>query len=110
MTRTFRTLAFAVPVAALLAGCGSREATQGSVRDDVKDALLERSDLDLNEEQAGEAADCVARGMFESDEFSKDERNDATSAVDGDAPNPELVQKVQALFEECDIDVTLEPS
>jgi hypothetical protein len=110
MTRTLRTVALAVPFAVLLAGCGSQEATQGSVRDDVKEALLERSDLDLTEEQAGEAADCVSRGMFESDGFSKDERNDATSSPDGDEPNPALVAKLVALFEECEIDVTPEPS
>ena len=85
----------------LLTACGNQDATQGSVRDDVKEALLDRPDNELSDGQAGEAADCVARGMFESGDFSSDERNDATRAVDGDDPDPDLVAKVQALLDGC---------
>ena len=88
-------------LALLLAACGNREATQGSVRDDVKNALLDRPGNELSEEQAAEAADCVSRGMFESSDFTPDERNEATRAVDGDDPDPDLVEKVQALLDEC---------
>jgi hypothetical protein len=94
-------LAAAVALPLLLAACGSQDATQGSVRDDVKEALLDRPGNELSEEQAAEAADCVARGMFESGDFSPEDRNEVTRADDGDEPNPDLVAKVQALLDEC---------
>ena len=93
--------AAAVALALFLAACGSQDATQGSVRDDVKEALLDRPDNELSDAEAGEAADCVSRGMFESGDFSPDERGDVTRAVDGDDPDPDLVAKVQALLDGC---------
>ena len=100
MRRPRRAVLAAVPFALLLAACGSQEATQGSVRDDVRDALLAREDNELTEGEATEVGACVARAMFEGD-FSKEDRNDATRAVDGDAPDPELVARVEVVVEGC---------
>jgi len=105
MPRPVRSALVALPLLALLAGCGGGDATQSSVRDDVKEALLERADLDLADAEAAEAADCVARGMFESSDFTKEERNDVTRAVDGDEPDPDLETKVRNLIEDCGIDL-----
>ncbi len=113
MPRPLRSIAVALPLFALLAGCGgSGDASQGSVRDDVRDALLERAadpegDFDISEEDAGIAADCVSRGMFETGEleFTPDERNDVTRAVDGDEPSQALVDKLNALLASCDLDL-----
>ena len=101
MRRPRRAVLVAAPFALFLAACGSQDATQGSVRDDVRDALLEREGNELSEAEAVDVGDCVSRAMFESGEFSKEDRNDATRAVDGDAPDPELVARVQALVEGC---------
>ena len=104
MPRPFRTVAVALPLFALLAACGSQEATQGSVRDDVRDALAARPDLDLDADEIGDTADCISREMFESGDFSKDERNEITRASDGEAPSPALVERVVALFTGCGIE------
>jgi hypothetical protein len=101
MTRTTRSALLAVPLLALLGGCSTGEATQGSVRDGVRERLV--ADRDIDEGPAGEIADCVARGLFESGGFSKEERDDATRAQDGD-PHPDLLAKVEALFAECGVD------
>lgn len=102
MHRPTRTALLALALVALLAGCGSQKASQGSVRDQVKEALLASpAHTELSDEEAGAAADCVARGMFESGDFTPDERDAATSAVDGDAPDPDLVTKVEDLVDRC---------
>lgn len=103
MPRPSRLALAALPLAALLLGaCGAQEATQGSVRDDVKEALLASAAYDdLSDEEAGAVADCVSRGMFESGDFSKEERDDVTRAADGDEADPQLVDKVQALIDRC---------
>jgi hypothetical protein len=109
MPRPVPSALVALPLLALLAACSGGDATQSSVSDDVQEALLARDDLDLAVAEAAEAADCVARGMFESSEFTKEERNDATRAVDGDDPDPDLEAKVRALLEDCGVDVDREP-
>ena len=101
MPRPRRALLAAGALALLLTACAGGDTTQGSVRDDVKDALLQNTRRPLTDQEAGAAADCVARGMFESGDFSKDERNDATRADDGDDPSPALVEKVQDLVDRC---------
>lgn len=102
MPRSTRLALAALPLAALLAACGAQEATQGSVRDDVKEALLVAPDYDdLSDEEAGAVADCVSRGMFESGDFSKEERDDVTRAIDSDEADPQLIQKLQALLDRC---------
>lgn len=101
MPRPSRSTLAALPLVALLAACGAQDATQGSVRDDVQEALLARTDNELSVEEAGAVGDCVARGMFESGDFTKEERDDATRAVDGDEPDAALREKVQALLERC---------
>lgn len=103
-TRTLRRApltAFAVALPLALAACGSAEATRGSVRDAVRDALADRSDP-ITGEAATDIAECVADGLFDPDRFSKDERNEATSAADGEDPDPELAAKVEALVDECE--------
>lgn len=105
MPRHPRALLAAGAFAVLLAACGSQDATQGSVRDDVKSTLL-RTQEGISDEEAGVVADCVARGLFESGDFSPEERNDATSADDGDDPDPDLAAKVEALFDRCQDEAT----
>lgn len=106
MPRSLRRLPVALALVVGLGACtGSGDATQGSVRDDVREALVERDEEHggpLDGEVAGEAADCVARGMFESGDFSPEERNDATKADDGEAPDDELVAKVTNLVKTCE--------
>lgn len=106
MHRTLPLIPVALALALVLGACtGSGDATQGSVRDDVREALVERSEDEggpLDGEVAGRVADCVARGMFESGNFSPDERNDAAKADDGEAPDDELVTKVIELVESCE--------
>lgn len=106
MSRSLRRLPVALALVLGLGACtGSGDATQGSVRDDVREALVERTEDQggpLDGEIAGRVADCVARGMFESGDFSPDERNEATKADDGDAPDDELVAKVTDLVERCE--------
>jgi hypothetical protein len=101
MPRHHRAVA-AVALATLsLGACATGgDASQGSVRDDVRETLLERADAPAPD-IAADIADCVARGMFEGD-FSEEERNDAGRAADGDDPDPELVERVQALFADCE--------
>jgi len=108
MRRPRRALLAATSLVLLLAACGAREATQGSVRDAMKESLLDRDDLDISDGDAAEIADCVSRGMFESGDFSKDERNEATRALDGDEADPDLVAKVVALVEGCGDEVDLD--
>lgn len=106
MSRTLHRFPVALVLVVGLGACtGSGDATQGSVRDDVREALVERSEDEggpLDGEVAGRVADCVARGMFESGDFSPDERNDATKADDGEAPDDALVAKVTELVENCE--------
>lgn len=105
MRRPRRALLAAAPLALVLTACGSGEATQGSVQDDVLEALRddaasENPRFDLGEGEAEDVADCVADSMFEGG-FTPDERNDVTRANDGDEPDPELVAKVQDLVDGC---------
>jgi hypothetical protein len=99
--RRRRVVLAAVAPFVLLAGCGSGEVTQTSVRDDVRDALLERPDPSYTPEEVPVIAECVSRTMFESGSFSADERNDAARASDGDEPDTELVAKVEDLMDGC---------
>lgn len=94
-----------------VAGCGgSKDATEGSVRDKVEERLLEdgyvadrdADPVEVSAEDAEAIAGCVARTMFEStDEFTKEERNAAARSSDGDEPDPDLVLKVEALVDDC---------
>ena len=99
-------------VAVGVGGCtGQKDATEGSVRDDVRDQLLESGYVPAAGEDPIEVTDegvatdigsCVARTMFEdTEQFTKDERNAATSVSDGDEPDPDLVLKVEALVNDC---------
>lgn len=104
MPRPRRAAVAALLAAVTLGACtGSGDATQGSVRDDVRETLLERDEDRPAPETASAIADCVARGLFEGD-FTKEERNEAARAVDGDEPDDELVRRVQALVGGCEDD------
>ena len=83
----------------LVAGCGQGgPPSQGEARDDVHDQLVDQG---LESEPAAEVADCIASGLYEGDEFTKDERDEVVQATDGDPPDPDLVQKVEALEDRC---------
>jgi hypothetical protein len=85
----------------LLAGCGARDATRGSVKDDVIEQLRERADNPITGDEADTVAQCVADAMFDPEQFSKDERDAATRSVDADEPDPDLVDKLQGVFDRC---------
>jgi len=102
MPRSLRPVAAALALVFVLGACaGSSEATQGSVRDQVKNGLLERPDNELSDEEAGVVADCVARAFFESGDFTKEERDDAVDTLDGEEPDPDLVAKVERVVNRC---------
>ena len=104
MTRPRTALLAAVAGLGLLAGCGGqRDATQGSVRDQVEELLLENGyeGTEFSAAQASSVAACVAETMFESSDFTKSERNEASHPLDGERPSDELVQKVQDLVDGC---------
>jgi hypothetical protein len=104
MFRTRSVLA-AVAAAAVLAGCGSGggDASQSSVEDRVRDILLEDGFAgdDVSAEQADEIASCIATTMFESDNFTREERNEIASSNDAERPSDELVAKVEDLVDGC---------
>ena len=103
MNRSRTALAVTVVALALLAGCGSRDASQSSVQDKVEELLVENGygEQDLSAPAASAAATCVAQTMFESGEFEKDERNDIASSSDGDPIREDLVVRLEALIEGC---------
>lgn len=107
-----RTALVALALAAIgVAGCGGgKDASQSDVQGDVEDRLLEdgyvsaegAEPIDVSAEDAAAVGNCVARTMFEStDEFTREERNAATRSSDGDAPDPDLVLKVEGLVNDC---------
>jgi hypothetical protein len=106
MTRTrYRLAASAAAAAALVLGAcgGAGDATQSDVADQVSTQLIEDGydGRTFDQDQADEAGDCVASTMFESDDFTKDERNEVARATNGDPPDQELVDKVQDLVDGC---------
>jgi hypothetical protein len=109
MHRRTRLALVALPLFALLGGCGTGQASHGSVRDSVRDNLLANPNVEITEDAAQDAGDCVADALFDSGDFSKDERNEATQASDGERPDPDLVTKVAAVFEACNVDLGGEP-
>ncbi len=100
MPRAARLLLPSLAVSAVqLSGCGSQEATRDGVRDRVEAALLSR---DVEGADAATRAACVADGMFGSSEWTKEERNAATQAVDGADVDPDLIAKLGDLLDSCD--------
>lgn len=97
-----RSLLAAAALVLLLAGCGAQSASQESVRNAVREGLLERENP-VDREVASEIADCVARGLFEGD-FTAEERDEITQAPDGDSPPEELTNRLQALLDDCEAD------
>jgi hypothetical protein len=118
MTRT-RCAALAVVAALAIVGCGGGgDATQSDVQNKVEDTLNEDGyttpdgvTYTFDEEEATAGADCVSQTMFESDDFTPEERNDVARATNGDEPDPELVAKVEVLVGDCLADLgTIEDS
>ena len=112
MTRSRSALAAVVAAVALLAGCGGGDASQSEVQDEVADLLAEDGYLgqDLSASQVAGAAACVSAGLFDPERFTKDERNEVSSAVDGEAPSGELVDRFTDLVGGCvDDEVAGEP-
>ena len=98
MPRPRRAIAAALLAAVSLGACtGGGDASQGSVRDDVRSALLAAGE---SQAVAGDVADCVARGLFEGD-FTKEERNEVARSVDSDVPSAALQGRVEDLFDDC---------
>lgn len=97
-------LAAAAAAAVLLAACGgSGAASQDDVQQRVERTLADEgyAGAELTDSQAEAAAQCVAGGLFASDDFSKDDREAVTSAGDGSEPDPELAQRFQTLVDGC---------
>jgi hypothetical protein len=116
MTRIRTRLAVAAAVAAVVLGAcgGGGDATQSDVQDTVEDILLEDGfdGRTFDEEDAQAGAECVATTMFESDDFTKDERNEVARATNGDPPSDELVAKTEDLIGGClaDLGIADEPA
>ncbi|MBA2280237.1 MAG: hypothetical protein H0W25_03245 [Acidimicrobiia bacterium] len=90
---------------AMLSGCGQAEATRDSIRDRMEQGLLA---VDVGGEEAAGIAGCVADGMFESGDWTPEERNAATRAVDGTEVDPDLTAKLNGLLDSCDALVVLQ--
>jgi hypothetical protein len=92
-------LAGVVLCSLLAGGCGQNKVpSQSEARDDVHDQLVAQGVPDAD---AGEVADCVSSGLFESGDFTKEERDATLRATDGDPPDPELTTKVTDLVDGC---------
>ena len=114
MTRSRSGLAVAVATLALLAGCSSGAASQSDVQDKVEDLLTDNGGFpdqdgnltELNATEVGAVSACVSQGLFDPQQFSKDERNEVSSAVDSELPPTELVERFEALVDDCVTDAT----
>jgi hypothetical protein len=83
----------------LAAGCGrGGPPSQGEARDDIQSQLVDQG---VASAAAGEVADCVTSGLFESGDFTKEERDDILQATDGNPPPDDLVQRTDALVQGC---------
>lgn len=95
----------AIAAAGLLAGCGTGgDATQSDVQNEVQELLVEEGFAGGEPLPAAEAeavGECVARGMFESGDFTPEERNDIVNPGSGEPPPEQLVAKTTALVEGC---------
>ena len=83
----------------LAAGCGGGgPPSQGEARDDVQSQLVDQG---VDSEAAADIADCVTAGLFESGDFTKEERDDVLQATDGNPPPDALVAKTENLVNGC---------
>jgi hypothetical protein len=83
----------------LAAGCGSGgPPSQSEARDNIQEQLVDQG---VASAPAGEVADCITRGLFESGDFTKEERDDILQATDGTPPPAALVEKNNALVNGC---------
>jgi hypothetical protein len=102
MTRS-RTLLMAGAAMLVLAGCGSGEASQSEVEEDVTQILLEDGfeGQSFDQSEAEEAAECVAENLFDPDAFTPEERNEVVSAADAEPPPEDLENRVVDLVDGC---------
>jgi hypothetical protein len=117
MNRSRTSLAIAVVAVAFLGACGGGDASQSDVQDKVEDLLTNEDDREqvypgvpLETAEAAGAAACVAQGLFDPNNFSKDERNDVTSAIDSDVPGQQVIVRFEELVEECVDEATAVPT
>ncbi len=90
----------------LAAGCGQGGVpSQSATVEDVHDELVAQG---VPEAGATEVANCVADGLFESGDFTEEERDATLRATDGDPPDPDLTAKVEALVNGCARDAGVE--
>jgi hypothetical protein len=88
----------------LLAGCGGGgDASQEDVQNEVTDILVEDGyeGQTFDEAEAEDVAECIAQTMFESEEFTPEERNEIVRASDATPPDEDLVERVVALVDGC---------
>jgi hypothetical protein len=103
MTR-FRSVLVVGGVLLLLAGCGANRApSQSDVEDEVTRILVEDGyqDQTFDQSEAEDAAECIARTLFESGDFTEDQRDDVIRAIDGNPPDEELVSMTTAMVDGC---------
>lgn len=99
-------LAGVVLCSLLVAGCGGGGVpSQSETVEDVHDELVAQGVPDAG---ATEVANCVADGLFESGDFTEEERDAVLRATDGDPPDPDLAAEVEALVNGCARDAGVE--
>ena len=106
-----RTALVALALAAVaLGGCSRQKpATESSTANDVADRLVEDGYLasadaepvDVDAADADAIGSCVGLEIFSSGNFTEEERKAATSVLDGDDPDPDLVLKVEDVVNDC---------
>jgi len=90
----------------LIAGCGTGgPPSREGARNDIREAYIAQG---TDTDTAAAIADCVSTALYESGEFTEDERNNVVQATDGDDPDPDLVTKVQDLLDACENDTPVE--
>lgn len=91
----------------LIAGCGTGgPPSREGARNDIREAYIAQG---RNTDTAAAIADCVSTALYESGEFTEDERNNVVRATDGDEPDPDLVVKARELLDSCEDDATSGP-
>ena len=98
-------------MALLLGACsGSNKApSQADVQKDVENTLIDNGyiagpdaePVEVSPAQAEAIGECVGAGLFDPDQFTKDERQDVTHPGDGTPPPDELVERFDTLFDGC---------
>jgi hypothetical protein len=110
MTRSRTALAGLAACVLLLGACSrNKDATQGDVKDDVVNQMLDpgyisgegADPVPVEQDQAEAIGTCVSETLFNPEVFTKEERNAAANSFDADPPDPDLVLKVEHLVNSC---------